>query len=251
MKELSIAPLKGVRKFHSKQSVHEHMPEVPFRLIALGNSGSGKTLTLQNMLLNHYKGVFTEIYLWSPTSRLDMGWEPVFKYMARELGQNPDSTDEKDQCVFESFRNQDLVRVIDAFSAKIRKLKERRSDHSQQLPSICLIADDVADDPAAVRNSNFVQAFVKLRHMQISTALLSQKWKLLSPTIRINLTAILCWRLRDLREAEEVMHSLSGTYGFKQTWAIYKKCTEEPYSFMYYDALKNKFYCRFEYMVQI
>ena len=183
MKDLKIAPLKGVRKFHSKQSAHEHMPEVPFRLIALGNSGSGKTLTLQNMLLNHYKGIFTEIYLWSPTSRLDMGWEPVFKFMARELGQN----------VFETFKNEDLVRVIDTFSNKIRKLKERRSDHSQLLPSICLIADDVADDPAAVRNSNFVQAFVKLRHMQISTALLSQKWKLLSPTIRINLTAILCW----------------------------------------------------------
>ena len=59
------------------------MPETPFRLIALGNSGSGKTLTLQNMLLNHYKGIFQAIYLWSPTSRLDMGWEPVFKYMKR------------------------------------------------------------------------------------------------------------------------------------------------------------------------
>ena len=47
------------------------------------------------------------------------------------------------------------------------------------------------------------------------------------------------------------MHSLSGTYGFKQTWAIYKKCTEEPYSFMYYDALKNKFYCRFAFEVRI
>ena len=53
MKELTIAPLKGVRKFHSKQSAHGHMPEVPFRMIALGNSGSGKTLTLQNMILNH------------------------------------------------------------------------------------------------------------------------------------------------------------------------------------------------------
>ena len=222
MKDLGIAPLKGVRKFHSKQSVHEHMPETPFRLIALENSGSGKTLTLQNMLLNHYKGVFTAIYLWSPTSRLDMGWEPVFRFMKHELGQNPEATNEE-QCVFETFRNEDLVRVIDTFSTKIRKLKERRAAHSQELPSICLIADDVADDPAAVRQSNFVQAFVKLRHMQISTALLSQKWKLLSPTIRINLTAILCWRLRDLREAEEVMHSLSGTYGFKQTWAMYKK----------------------------
>ena len=49
--------------------------------------------------------------------------------------------------------------------------------------------------------------------------------------------------MRDLRKAEQVMHSLSGTYGFTQTWAIY--------SFMYYDALKNKFYCRFEYAVEI
>ena len=128
------------------------MPETPCRLIARGNSGSGKTLTLQNMLLNHNKGIFQAIYLWSPTSRLDMGWEPVFKYMKRELGQDPEATNEE-QCVFETFRNDDLVRVI-------RKLKERRAGHSQELPSICLIADDVADDPAAVRQSNFVQAFV-------------------------------------------------------------------------------------------
>ena len=49
--DLAIAPLKGVRKFHSKQSAHEHMPEVPFRMIALGNSGSGKTLTFVIPLL--------------------------------------------------------------------------------------------------------------------------------------------------------------------------------------------------------
>ncbi len=47
------------------------------------------------------------------------------------------------------------------------------------------------------------------------------------------------------------MHSLCGTYGFKQTWAIYKKCTEEPYSFMFYGALNKKFYYRFEYAVEI
>ena len=63
--------------------------------------------------------------------------------------------------------------------------------------------------------------------------------------------AILCWRLRDLREAEEVIRSLSGTYGLKQTWAIYRKCTEEQFSFMYYDTLQNKFYCRLEYAVVI
>ena len=95
MSDLGIAPLKGVRKFHCKQCRHKHMPEVPFRLIALGNSGQGKTLTLQNMLLHHYKGVFEGIFLWSPTARLDMGWEPVFKFMRRELGQDPEATDDE------------------------------------------------------------------------------------------------------------------------------------------------------------
>ncbi len=63
---------------------------------------------------------------------------------------------------------------LEYLRARGRKLKERRAANSQEQPSICLIADDVADDPAAVRQCNFVQAFVKLRHMQISTALLSQ-----------------------------------------------------------------------------
>ena len=58
------------------------------------------------------------------------------------------------------FKNEDLVRVINTFSAKIKQDKGRRADHSQQLDSILLIADDVADSPEAVRRSNFVQAFV-------------------------------------------------------------------------------------------
>ena len=78
--------------------------------------------------------------------------------MRRELDQDPDAHEGEEQCVFEDFRNEDLVRVINAFSAKVKKLKERHARGSQELPSICLIADDVADQPEAVRASNFVQA---------------------------------------------------------------------------------------------
>ena len=65
MEKLKVALPKNPRKFHTKQSAHEHMPEVPFRMIALGNSGSGKTLTLQNMILNHYR-------------ELIINWIPVY-----------------------------------------------------------------------------------------------------------------------------------------------------------------------------
>ena len=94
-------------------------------------------------------------------------------------------------------------------------------------------------------------AFLRLRHQYISCAILSQRWRLLDPTVRVNITAILVWRLRDVDELDQVIRSLGAKYGYKQTYAIYKKCTEEPYSFMYYDALKNLFYCRFEHLIQI
>ena len=59
--------------------------------------------------------------------------------------------------------------------------------------------------------------------------------------------------LRDQREAEEVIHSLSGTYAVRlqaDLGDLYK-CTDEQYSFMFYDALQNKFYCRFKFEVRI
>ena len=39
------------------------MPEVPARMVLLGNSGQGKTLCAQNMLLKHYRGCFVAIHI--------------------------------------------------------------------------------------------------------------------------------------------------------------------------------------------
>ena len=85
----------------------------------------------------------------------------------------------------------------------------------------------------------------------IALARLSQRWRLLDPTARVNLTGILVFRLRDVDELDQVIRSLGAKYGYKQTREIYDACTSEPYSFMYYNALTNTFYCRFEHKVEI
>ena len=97
---LGIEPLK-TRKFHSKQSQYEHMPEVPFRWLFLGPGSPGKTLTLHNLMLSHYRGVFHYVAIWSPTAKLDGGCKPVFKYLEEEVGQKMD--DPKNPNVFEAF----------------------------------------------------------------------------------------------------------------------------------------------------
>ena len=53
------------------------MPEKPSRGVFLGPGSSGKSLTAQVMLKKHYKDVFQAIFIWSPTARLDKGWDPI------------------------------------------------------------------------------------------------------------------------------------------------------------------------------
>ena len=105
--DLKIKPLK-TKKFFSKQSkLGEHMPETPSRGIFLGPGSSGKTLTAQVMLKKHYKGVFKAIFIWSPTARLDKGWDPIFAEMVK-MGQEPDKTSGEKQCVFTEFNHADF-----------------------------------------------------------------------------------------------------------------------------------------------
>ncbi len=76
-------------------------------------------------------------------------------------------------------------------------------------------------------------------------------YKLLSPVVRVNATVFLIWKLRNETESDQVCEDLSGRYGFKRTLEIYRKCTEEQYSFMMYDALRDTFFKRFEWEVKV
>ena len=65
--------------FEFPQSKYEVVPTVPFRALITGPSGSGKSVPLTNMVLDFYKGVFSRIYIWSPSIHVDTIWNPVKK----------------------------------------------------------------------------------------------------------------------------------------------------------------------------
>ena len=58
-------------------------PKIPFRSIILGPSGSGKSILLQNMILNIYRNCFSRIYIFSPSIDVDDTWSPVKKKTLR------------------------------------------------------------------------------------------------------------------------------------------------------------------------
>ena len=69
MEKLKVALPKNQRKFHTKQT-YDHMPGGKggvMRGIMVGPGSSGKTVTLQWLLLGPWRGLADKIAIWSPT----------------------------------------------------------------------------------------------------------------------------------------------------------------------------------------
>ena len=71
-----------VKQYEVKQSKYKIAPSLPIRSIILGPSGSGKSVMLQSMILDIYRGSFDQIYIFSPSVDVDDSiWGPVRKYI--------------------------------------------------------------------------------------------------------------------------------------------------------------------------
>ena len=73
------------KSYDIKQSHYESVCKIPIRTILLSPSGGGKTVLLQNLILNVYKGCFAAIYIWSPSITVDDSWLPVKKYIDEHI----------------------------------------------------------------------------------------------------------------------------------------------------------------------
>ena len=92
--------------------------------------------------------------------------------------------------------------------------------------------------------------FVRGPHLCISTLVSSQKLRLVSSTIRVNLQFLCVWRLRNQHELESLLEEISAVYDKKTLMQMYRLATDEPYSFWYILLTAKKredmFFCRFE-----
>ncbi len=88
METPTVKPL-ATKKFNAKQSKYGMCAELPMKSIILGPSGSGKSVLLQNMMMDIYKYCFEKISI-SPTIHIEKSREPINKYMTEKLKMNPD-----------------------------------------------------------------------------------------------------------------------------------------------------------------
>ena len=90
----------------------------------------------------------------------------------------------------------------------------------------------------------------------MSTIVSSQKLTLMSPTVRVNLTALFIFRLRNHSDLlEGVIREYSALVDAKTLLALYRQAVEQPYGFLFIDLLaknlNDMFYSSFTSKFQI
>ena len=108
-KSPEIKAIKTVQ-YECTQSKFDFMGSLPTRSILLGPSGSGKTTVMANLLLNHYRGCFQRIYVWSSTMGVDKTWDVIKDYCEKELHQ---VESKKERYFSDSYNADDMKSVID------------------------------------------------------------------------------------------------------------------------------------------
>jgi len=102
-----VKPIQ-TKEYETRQSKYNVVSKLPLRSIVLGPSGSGKSILLQNMILDIYRDCFSRIYIFSPSIHVDyQTWEPVKKYINSNIQNTHD-----EEFYFDSFNEAALSDII-------------------------------------------------------------------------------------------------------------------------------------------
>ena len=238
-------------KYSCKQGGTEGVPKLPARAIVVMPGGGGKTVILVNLLTRPeaWRGCFQRIWIVSPTINLDRTWDALKDYQRDVMKVDP-----REQTYWEEWDEGAMQALLDKMM-KVSELQKQRN--LRNLYSCCLVCDDIADNPEITRQSRALQTcFVRMRHAMLTTVVSVQKYRVLSPLIRVNATDLIVGNIRSMQDlaaiAEECSAQTGGKDGF---FALYEEATKEPYSFLNIKLAdpdsSNRFWLRFSKRLEL
>jgi hypothetical protein len=232
--DLDISPI-SMKEFTCKQSKHDVVPKLPLRGLILSPSGGGKTVLLANLILKIYRGCFERIYIWSPSIFGDSTWAAVMQYQEDVMKVKETDTE---KLYYDSYNSEDLEKVIATQHKVILHMKKQKMTN---LFSILIIVDDFADSPEFSRKSQLLHSlYTRGRHDNISTLVSTQKVTAIAPIIRVNVSFMIVYRLRNFKDLDAFLEELSAMLPRKELLELYNLATKEPYSFLYCNLVAKK-----------
>ena len=187
----------------------------PFRVIVIAPSNSGKSVLISNLISSRdlpYRKFFKKnIFIWSSTFHLD---DPSFS-----LSDNI----EKDN-VFNEYNEQSVMEIVNEQTGIIKQYTKKKTPH------LLFIFDDVVQDLKQSKQSVLNKLFFSARHYSISLILLSQQYKMVPRSVRLNASDIIIFQTGNNSEIQKIAEEQAIPVDrFKQ---ILKDATTEPFSFL-------------------
>ena len=198
-----VKPYK-TKEYTCAQSKYDVAPRIPFSMVITGQSGSGKTVLLSNLILDIYRNCFSRIHIWSSSVFLDPVWEPVKKYVENDLGVNS----EKEKVYFDTCNIDEMQEVLD-LQNKVNQYQKKNG--ANKIFSVLFLIDDFIDQASFAKHNNSLNAlYIKARHFNVSIISSSQKFTGLSTTVRTNSRQLIFFKLRNYKEVKSVLDELAG-----------------------------------------
>ena len=247
--DIPIVKPRNITEYEYKQSKYDHVPRIPFRSIIVASSTGGKTVLIQNLILDVYRDCFSRIFIFSPSVNTD----PTFVEVKKYVRENMKVDDKKEKLYYEEYNAEELAQVIDTQTKIITYMK----DHDmKKIYSISIVVDDHADDLNFVRHSKLLHGLAtRGRHQAISFILSTQKYRSLANIIRLNASSLYIFKLKNQTELDAFIEESSALVDKKKLLEMYNEAVREPYSFLYINMnskdVNKMFYIRFEKVFKI
>lgn len=265
----------------SHPAAKKPLPNHEFTMALIAPKGAGKTTLLIN-LLEFYKGLFHQIYIFSPTIKNDEKWKYIktrkiladntkLKKALAEIQKKRDVKETKvvknkatsfaiqseppvnkvkpyspfipEECFISTFSESSVNDILLQQQEMIAYLEEH--DYTKHTADrILLLFDDLVGSNlySRAQDAPFMVLNTTHRHKSISILMVSQAYKAIPKTIRINFTCMILFRIPNQQELEVIYQEYPMGYSKKEWYSVYEYATTEPHAFLYYNTMfpKNK-----------
>ena len=215
-------------EWRSKQSRYSSLPEAGITNgLLVAPSFTGKTTWLSSWILDWYRGAYARIFVFSPNA-FTPEWAPVKDYVEKVLGVDP----EEEPFLFETLDEAKLGSIIDTQKKVIAHQKKAKH---REMHAILIVLDDLASEQKFHRNYGPIsELYTRGRHFFIQSICSSQKWKLLSPTARVNAHWIVVFKLRNRQDLDGLLQELTAIHPYEVLVQLYEEAVnDQPYSFLF------------------
>jgi len=190
--------------------------------------------------------MFDKFMILSPNIFVDPQYRPLIEMIEQTTGER------KEDFCYEDF-DQEAVRNLMGEMKKangyLRKIGAKR------LLSACIVIDDFGENTSVVKAHGSVvnSLFTRGRHLQISTFLLLQRYRLASNTIRFNAHCLIVTKLNSTKDLEALKEEFGEvTQGPDNFVEIFRRSTGRKFGFLFIaTGAEPRFYSSYDFEFKI